>query len=69
MRIAEIYEQRYPALFLDLSSQIKIDSRFITREIIANAVKVLHFNLFSRETIWIPNYKFQILLNEFHTTS
>ena len=35
---ADIYEQRYPALFLDLSSQMKIDSRFITREIIANAV-------------------------------
>merc|ERR1711935_220413 len=38
IRLADIYEQRYPALFLDLSSQMKIDSRFITREIIANAV-------------------------------
>jgi len=36
--LAEIYEQRYPALFSDVSSQIKLDSRFITRDIIANTI-------------------------------
>ena len=35
---AEIYEQRFPALFSDLSQQLKIDSRFITREVIAQKV-------------------------------
>ena len=48
---AEIYEQRYPALFSDVSSQIKLDSRFITREIISNTIYDFGGRIFSDERL------------------